>query len=1169
MLSAFTARPIIELKQRDKSKIETILAYGDRVLVGLNTGALRIYRLNNIATDSGNTNGGNNDNGVASATGSLPNDTEQPKSKTSPKATDLLREVEKFSTRPIEQLARIKEANIIVSLSAYHVSLYDLSSYELIETLSRTKNASCFAVTSNIVKDAATDIPEIISRLAVAVKRKLLLWSWHASELSDEVKEIVLPEAVRSVTWATATKIVCGMNAGYVLVDIDTLTTMEINGSGAAAAGGQGSRFGAASMGYMGLGGYMPKPLTAKLADGEMLLAKDVSSLFIDTEGKPLDKKQIPWQSAPDNIGYSYPYILALQPPSKGFLDVWNPDTLSLIQNLSLPGAVEMHFPPPTVSLAHAAKGFHISSDRAVWKMEATDYDSQVADLIEQKKYDEAISVLGMLEDALLKDKVGTMREVKMRKAELLFRSKKYRQSMDLFNEDDVHAPPERVLKLFPRSIAGDLAEEVAHEEIPSEPEQGSQETEQESADEEDKANGEKSSEDESAAHAASPKQGGGFARYWPLGGGAKKADSDTASIMSKKGHAVDKDGETASIKGSRHVSETIPAASAVLEGKDLMQAAGELKFFLNGARARLQRVLDVETGKLKRQSSGLSGTQSTQSTNEDHSAINAMSASFLVDTSKLDSDQELEESIRATFTLVDTSLFRVYMLSQPNLATHLFRIPNFCDPKVVNEKLLQTYRYNELVEFFYGKKLHKEALTLLRRFGIADEEHSHEEKKSLVSTLKRRLGTGNEKAYDHEDDHEHASEHDHANGGTEEIPIDFKQVPDQLRGTRRTIGYLQALPPDLIDLILEFSEWVLRRDPGAGMEIFLADSENAETLPRERVVGYLAAFDEDLELRYLEHIIDELDDATPEFHNRVVELRIKKLQEKKEGDDSISEASAKLVEFLKNSEQYGPGPAYRLIPRDEPRFYEALAVVFSKMHQDKQALEVYVFKMKDYAKAEEYCNRVHKTRRNSASGTSPTVSIFGRTSRPSSSQQRPNDESMDQDDPDSHPSIYHTLLSLYLTPPSPHEPNLGPALDLLSKHGSRLPASSTISLIPDDLPVKELESYFGSRIRAANSRLAESRIVEGMRRTLLVDTQALLLLGDGMPGGQGGRNRRVVVGEERICGVCHKRLGNSVVAVLPNNSVVHYGCLNKGSGRRPTSTSGGRVTAGAWGRST
>jgi hypothetical protein len=28
MLSAFTARPVVELKQRDKSKIESILAYG-------------------------------------------------------------------------------------------------------------------------------------------------------------------------------------------------------------------------------------------------------------------------------------------------------------------------------------------------------------------------------------------------------------------------------------------------------------------------------------------------------------------------------------------------------------------------------------------------------------------------------------------------------------------------------------------------------------------------------------------------------------------------------------------------------------------------------------------------------------------------------------------------------------------------------------------------------------------------------------------------------------------------------------------------------------------------------------------------------------------------------------------------------------------------------------
>ena len=37
-----------------------------------------------------------------------------------------------------------------------------------------------------------------------------------------------------------------------------------------------------------------------------------------------------------------------------------------------------------------------------------------------------------------------------------------------------------------------------------------------------------------------------------------------------------------------------------------------------------------------------------------------------------------------------------------------------------------------------------------------------------------------------------------------------------------------------------------------------------------------------------------------------------------------------------------------------DPKFYEAQAVVLSNMGSDKQALEIYVFKMKDYAKAEE-----------------------------------------------------------------------------------------------------------------------------------------------------------------------------------------------------------------------
>lgn len=160
-------------------------------------------------------------------------------------------------------------------------------------------------------------------------------------------------------------------------------------------------------------------------------------------------------------------------------------------------------------------------------------------------------------------------------------------------------------------------------------------------------------------------------------------------------------------------------------------------------------------------------------------------------------------------------------------------------------------------------------------------------------------------------------------------------------------------------------------------------------------------------------------------------------------------------------------------------------------------------------------------------------------------------------------PSIYHTLLSLYLTPPPPQERQLAPALDLLSRHGSRLPASSTLQLIPDGLPVAELASYFRGRMRAANSVVNESRIEKGLRQTAVLAAQASLLLGrdDYATGGgggagfngaaaAGGRNRRVAISEERACGVCHKRLGGSVVAVMPDNTVVHYGCLNRAAGQ-------------------
>ena len=224
-------------------------------------------------------------------------------------------------------------------------------------------------------------------------------------------------------------------------------------------------------------------------------------------------------------------------------------------------------------------------------------------------------------------------------------------------------------------------------------------------------------------------------------------------------------------------------------------------------------------------------------------------------------------EQLLETAKLVDTTLFRAYMFVSPSFAGPLFRIDNFCDPDVVNEKLTEAGRYNDLVDFFYGKRLHKDALELLKRFGEADEEQ--------------------------------------------------KNAP-QLSGPQRTVNYLQSLPPDLIDLILQFAEWPLKKDPSLGMEVFLADTENAETLPRPKVLHFLEGIDRNLAVTYLEHIIHELNDTTPDFHRRLVNIYIETLKADVFANDTErSSWRRKTHDFLKTGKDDQAYKLLGLLPKD------------------------------------------------------------------------------------------------------------------------------------------------------------------------------------------------------------------------------------------------------------
>lgn len=838
MLSAFTARPLVEFKPRDKSKIESVLAYGDRLLVGLNNGSLRIYRVNEVPSqengqeDDGNSAGGEGEDGA----------------KGKVKVTDLLRELEKFSKYKVERLAFIKEAKALVSLSGGYVCIHDLQSYELHEQLSRTKGASTFAVTSNIVNDPETGVPSIVSQLAVAVKRKIMVWTWRDMELEGETGEISLVSGIKTLTWVSGTKIVAGLSASFVMVDIESAAVTDLAGPGSIGGpGGQESGrlagVGVASMSYIGMGGMVPKPLSTRLMEGQILLAKDINTHFIDVDGNSLGRRQIPWSHAPVEVGYSYPFLLALHDASKGVLEVRNPETLSLLQSVALPAASVMHIPQPNISLAHAGKGFLVASDRVIWRMEALSYDTQIDTLAEKGYLDEAISLISMLEAALLRDKPRRLREVKFEKAQGLFTMRKYRDSMDLFTE--ISALPETVIRLYPKLIAGELSVRDEQEDSDS------------VTDSQPKPNGTQTQPNESAED-----------------GAASKTLPETPSVRSSLRTKTDESSDTGSVRGKTEDPQT----GKPLEGKDLRAAVRELQAYLADVRRRFQRFLNPD-GTLK-------VPDPVRNAANDEFTDSVMK---LLDISQDDTEDAFAERLREKARLVDTTLFRAHMFATPSLAGSLFRIANFCDPDVVMERLEETGRYNDLIDFLYGKKLHQQALELLQKFGQAETA---------------------------------------------------EETAPQLHGPRRTVGYLQNLPPDKVGLILRFAEWPVRDYPELGMEIFLADTENAEMLPRHQVLDFLRGIDLTLAVRYLEHVIGELNDMTPDLHQMLLYLYLERLQKHQSGEwefpneTDSAEWREKFLEMLKSSSQYSPAKMLDRFGRDGRWFPPAKGMVSNRRNR-------------------------------------------------------------------------------------------------------------------------------------------------------------------------------------------------------------------------------------------
>lgn len=785
-LDAFVPTELANIaSQNEKGTIESILAYGDKLLLGLSTGALQVYTVENPFGPS-------------------------------PQAT-LSKVYKTFSSRPIEKLALLKDAGCLIVLAEGIVSVFDLETYSLDEKLIKTKGATTFAITSG-VRNLDDGVPVMISRLLVACKSRLVCYEWRDAEFT-EYKELHLHDRIKTITFVNHDKAVCGLASDYCVVDVPTSTISSI-----VLPGSHDTSYAVLGMSYIGMGGRHPTPHSVKLPNNTALLVRDTTSQCIDTTGQLLDKPVIPWAVAPEALGFSYPFLFCILPK---LIEIRNPDTFNLLQTVNIPG----------VRCMNDGKLAYISTSTQVYRLLCTDFKELVGVLADQDtQLSEAISLLTLIDPAFIENKESLLRELQIRKAVQMFKRKEYMRSMLLFS--DISAPPKTVIDLFPSQISG-TAEDLIE------------------------ATG----------------------RLFPDPSSQSSTPLRRSSISSQT---------TRTLGGASSVG-TPPLRHSASENSSTEPEPNDGTLqptpWTNGDLALAIRSLLNYLADTRRKISSLSVSEKP------------------VMFQGVELAKDIYGDLGDAATLVDTTLFKCYIIRSPALLGPLLRIHNHCDSHIVRTVLSKAGKWRELIDFYFAKQLHKDALDLLYSLGT-----------------------------------------------TEQASASF------LEGPEPTVRYLQRLNNEHLPLIFEFATWPISVKEEYGADIFLEDSTESESLDRKKVLSYLEAESPSLTIQYLEHLIHEKDDGSTLFHTALAIAYVKVLAQSKESSTS-NEIFNKLTSLLKAKPSY-----YRIervlssLPKktESHLLLEVKAILCGQRGQHKEALEIYTFQIGDSLKARTYCSELY-----------------------------------------------------------------------------------------------------------------------------------------------------------------------------------------------------------------
>ncbi|GEM08903.1 rab guanyl-nucleotide exchange factor [Rhodotorula toruloides] len=1115
MHAPFSLAPLIRPEVLGTEQITATLLHADRIVLGTERGTLLVFDLSRASTSI------------------------------APPTATLVGRHDGFAKKSIEQLGVIKELNALVCLSGGDLTLHSFPDFALLSSFaSQTKaSASVFALSTEVHHaasnaDVPRAVPEIHTTLAVACKRRLLLFSWLDGTWNPQV-EVSLPHQVRGMAF-DGRRLVAGFSTGeYGVV---TLSPLEGAGAGQLPTLGDifslplplAERLSRTSVpGLGGLGGLgnvvslgalnalskklekngvvrVPRPVRRlrperaeektvesewlwaeqwgwqqEKADeaGEVLVVRDNVVLPLSSTGKPRSSNcpsasapSISYPSSVDEALVCPPYVVSVVAPTPAapgsngspvnphyLLAIHALDTLRPVQTLSLPPnassppasiaestlsalnrskspakpatlarllTISASTPKPpllvltsTPSTGVAPQAPGGASEQTLWVATMDSWQSQLEELGSQGKWEEGIALLrGSFQ--ILTDPLPPplSRRLATLHALHLFKTHRYDLAIDAFIALDIS--PARVVCLYPVAISGKLFREPpAHEEVFGGRPQALVQAAHEEA--EEKRRIEEEEEERLAAQNASQ---------------ARSSPATGSPARPKKGNlagAADDD-DAAS---NRSVSSRLTGKKSWLRDREpsttldeiAEKAAREREHQEKLAAQNYSRSVDELVRYLtdRRQKYAQAVAALLPSLRLTPPSVRpAANADELLSLPNEPLTKLSPDQLARVAQVVDTALFRSYLATKPVMVGPLCRIENWCEVAEVEELLLDAKKYRELLDLYNGKNMHEKAVELLKR--MSEDEEDPKEK------------------------------------------------------VEPTVRYLQKLGPTHLAVILDASRWVFKQDVESGLQIFCADFEEVESLPRHAVMAHLADVERDVCIKYLEHIIRQLDEQGADFHEKLIELAAR--------DDGMYR---KLLDLLQTSKSYRADRILGRLPSED--MHEVRAVLLGRLGRHEGALQIYVYQLEDHATAEQYCKRVYDS-----------------------------DESM-------RATIFHLLLRLYLRPRQNHPLFFGPALALLAIQAARIDPIEAFELLPPLFAVSDIKVYLEKTLRRSSERVREAKMVKAIGQSWVDQADSGIV---------DLEERRVQVTEGRVCPVCHKRIGNSVIAIHnPHGEVAHYQC--------------------------